>query len=477
MNDTAREPPLELHDAHVRAWEEHTGRRAADANTDTYADAERDAIQTEGASDPPWAEMLARAHPGGKPIYDASYDQAAAMRRAAPKYVREASADAQPSTVIEWRAPLDLAALATQPVPERIYRVGNIMLTGTTGLITGHGGSGKTQLGLHLGACFELGRHFFGETVRQCRAAFISAEDDARDLHYRLVQQAAQLKVSLADLAGFFVYDVSQDDATLIVDDGENVGATARYWALQEELARRGVEAVVLDNLAALCAGNINDPRYATRALALLGKLVPASGNTIVLAHVDKALAKAGYGAQAYSGTAAWHNRARWRWFLCAPNREDDKQEDGLPAGPAPTEDDGSRILEVQKNNAGPIGHMIPLRFVGPTLTGDGVPFGVVASIERANERKWLLRTLAEAEDRGEPVFSSERANRNAHAVLTAISDCPKALRGRPGKRTLFPLLLRLKAEGLLGEKTNYTLSRNHVMVWTVTPKGREEAC
>ena len=54
------------------------------------------------------------------------------------------------------------------------------------------------------------------------------------------------------------------------------------------------------DDVTVDAAGNINDPAYATQALSWLMRLVPPGGNVIVLAHVDKATARAGYGRQAY---------------------------------------------------------------------------------------------------------------------------------------------------------------------------------
>jgi hypothetical protein len=75
----------------------------------------------------------------------------------------------------------------------------------------------------------------------------------------------------------------------------------------------------------------------------LCGQLVPQGGNAVLIAHVDKATAKAGHSREAYSGTAAFHNRARWRWYLFAPNRHEDED-----AGEEAQGDDGRRILEVQ---------------------------------------------------------------------------------------------------------------------------------
>ena len=202
----------------------------------------------------------------------------------------------------------------------------------------------------------------------------------------------------------------------------------------QGGIADRSVQTVIIDNIASTCAGNINDPRYATRALSLLAASCLDAATSSRLAHVDKALAKSGYGAQAYSGTAAWHNRSRWRWYLYAPNVAEDKEEDGLPEDNKddPLDDDGSRVLEVQKNNAGEIGQRIMLHFVGPRLVPIGTD-GIVASIERGSERRWILRQIAKAQDKGDPILRHPSKLQRARAPDRGRR-LPEEAQGQAGK-------------------------------------------
>ncbi len=347
----------------------------------------------------------------------------------------------------QWPQPLPLAELAGMEVPAREYRVGNIMALGTVGLVTGHGGAGKTQMGLHLACCLTLERPFFGFDVRRSKVAFVSAEDDARELHYRLALQARHLGVSLAELAGgLFAYDLSGADSMLLADGGDGrCEPTAAYWLLTEEIEQRAIDVLILDNLMALFAGNVNDPAYVTRAMALLGRLVPAGGNVVVHAHVDKMTARAGHSSQAYSGTAAWHNRARWRWFLYAPNAGADAEPGEEPEG-----DDGRRILEVQKNNAGPAGARVALRLVEGAMLPDGVQDGLIASIRRDKERRDVLAAVREADARGIPVPTAETNRNTAYEALETMPSYPDDLRGRTGKRRLFRLLRQLRADSEL---------------------------
>ena len=131
------------------------------------------------------------------------------------------------------------------------------------------------------------------------------------------------------------------------------------------------------------------------------------------------------------------------------PNRADDAED--VASEP---KDDGRRILEVQKNNAGAWGQRYGLRLVADGAIGlDGGDDSVVASIRRGTDRRWLLQAIGEAQDTGDPIHASERANRaNLHKRLSVFDDYPAAFRGRRGTRSLFALAIRAKADRLLEE-------------------------
>lgn len=341
---------------------------------------------------------------------------------------------------------LDLRAMASTAVPPREYRVGRIMATGTIGEWSGHGGAGKTQCALHLAICLATGLQFFGEPTKPSRVAFVSAEDDANELHRRLAAQATLLNVNLADLDGeLFVYDLTTVDDPALVTAGPDrqLMTTKRYSWLRGELERRGVTVLILDNRSVLYDGEINMPGAAARVLGMLNALVPAGGNVILLSHVDKATARGGYSPEAYSGTAGWHNRARWRWYLFT-------SKDEPQLGELPEPDDGRRILEVQKNNAGPTGARFPLQLVDGRIQADGIHGGIVASIERSNERKALLKAIGEAIEREIHVPTAESGLSTAHEALEAMPSFPAAFRGRSGRQRLFKSLRQLRADRVL---------------------------
>lgn len=349
------------------------------------------------------------------------------------------------------------------------------MPIGTPGLIGAHGGMGKTQLIIDLLLAVAADAPFMGLDTIGTVCALLSDEDDARDLHYRIAAQCKRRGMSMAEVGNrLFVYPATEHsgEPLLIATRDGVVEPTHRYMSLRAELIRRGVKFLALDNVAALCAFNLNDPSLATQAIALLGQLVPAEGNVVLIAHVDKLTAKAGYSTQGYSGTAAWHNRCRWRWFLFAPGRADDAEEGEEEPG-----DDGRRILEVQKINAGTWGQRYALRF-GPdgSIGLDGAEDTIVSTVRRGIERRWVLQQIAKADATGDPIHASEKANRNLHKRLSVLEGFPRAFRGRKGTRVLFALAERAKADGLLAEGLVKKAGRYAAPVWRLTDAGRAEA-
>ena len=63
---------------------------------------------------------------------------------------------------------------------------------GYLSLLAGHGGVGKTSIAKYLAACIGAGRPFFGLPVERRRVLYLSCEDRADVLHWRLARICAQ---------------------------------------------------------------------------------------------------------------------------------------------------------------------------------------------------------------------------------------------------------------------------------------------
>src|SRR5690606_31010764 len=73
----------------------------------------------------------------------------------------------------------------SEPPPRR-WLVPELMPRGNVTLLYGDGGLGKSTLALQLAVSTALGGHWLGRPVVQGEVLYLSAEDDAPELHRRL---------------------------------------------------------------------------------------------------------------------------------------------------------------------------------------------------------------------------------------------------------------------------------------------------
>jgi len=179
---------------------ERDARRALELGASAAAIITRDALG--GAADV--ADLIESANGAG-------VDLAALVAMARPVAGHAAAA-----VPIDWPAPLDLTALAeSDPLPPR-HIVPDWLPAGEVTLLAGHGGAGKSQLALYTAACVCLGRAWCGLEADPRPVTYVSAEDGADVLHWRLTRIAAHLGVTLADLSALRIIDASHIDAELM---------------------------------------------------------------------------------------------------------------------------------------------------------------------------------------------------------------------------------------------------------------------
>jgi hypothetical protein len=254
---------------------------------------------------------------------------------------RAAAEPEKPALPIE----LDLVALAGSEPEPPAFIVKDWLPQGEATLFAGHGGTGKSMVALTLAACIASGRPFFGLDTKQRRTAFLSLEDAKPVLHWRLARICAWLDVGMDQLAGrLLLWDGADSEAALMTETRDGAQLTHVYEWLRQRMA--GVQVLVLDGASDAFDANENQRAPVRRFIRALRQLIPADGAVVLLAHVDKGSARSADTSQGYSGSTAWSNSVRARWYL-RKEREDD---DGL-------------LLEVQKSNLAASGHSLRLRW------------------------------------------------------------------------------------------------------------------
>lgn len=254
-------------------------------------------------------------------------DEAMALEYGRPRDVATAvPAAALPVPVTHLRE-VSLAGFMAADPASIGYAIHPILPRGVVALFGGHGGAGKSTAALTLmahGACGEswLGFHPDG----MIRSVYASLEDPGDLVRYRLRRIAETFNLDPRKIeANLRVLDCTGADATLAAetnDFGVRGLITTRLFDEMSEAAT-GTDAIVVDNASDAFSGNENERRGVRAFMRLLADLARRhDAAVLLLAHIDKAAARAGSAGNSYSGSTAWHNSARSRVALLVQEDE-----------------------------------------------------------------------------------------------------------------------------------------------------------
>ncbi len=349
---------------------------------------------------------------------------------------------------------VDLHDLAHAEVPAPAHIIERLLPERAVTLLGAHGGTGKTLLALFLAVCVATGRAFLGHAVKRSRVILYSAEDGAAILRYRLRRILAHLGVDPAELDGWlFVLDMTQAEPVLYREERNGGVPTERYHWLAERVAEFAADVVVIDNASDTFDANLISTPRVRQFIRLLGRLVQErSGAVLLLAHLDKAAAKAGHSAEGYSGAAAWNNCVRSRLFLFAA-------------------EGGAVILEHQKANYGPKAEDMALHWQDGLLVPAGEAGDPAAPLIEFQRLRTVLRLIRDFNERGEAISTATQAPNNAYRLMHRAQTFPPRL----GRSQLFELLRNAERQKLIERELYKNAARVEKERWTLTDKGRAE--
>jgi RecA-family ATPase len=267
--------------------------------------------------------------------------------------------------------PLTYIDIAREPIPAREWAVLNRIPARNVTLLSGEGAIGKTILLLQLSAAHVLGRDWIGTLPEPGAVIYLSCEDDDDEMCRRLEAIAAAYQVTRSELAsnGLRIVSMVGKNALLGVADRKGlVQRTDLFEQLYTEAVSIRPKAVILDTAADVFGGDEISRAQTRQFLTLLRSLAIASGAAVILsAHPSLTGISTDTGL---SGSTAWHNSVRARLYF--------KPEPDL-------KDPELRVLEVKKNNYGPVAEEILLRW----RNGVFVPEPRTGSLEQmAADRK-----------------------------------------------------------------------------------------
>jgi len=327
------------------------------------------------------------------------------------------------------QVPTALGANITLPVPV----VGSLVPRREPTLIGGHGGAGKSVLGLILGAHVAAGKAWAGHPCVQGRVLIVSLEDDASLVNYRLSRIADTYALDRDMIEeNITIVDGSDGDAALVSEMSEFGNTRLVDMPAMEELreAAAGCVLIVVDNASDAFDGNENNRRQVRGFMRRLKHIARENdAGLILLAHIDKAAAKYGANGNSYSGSTAWHNSARSRLALSIS-------------------DIGTVEVRQEKRQLGRLAEPIQLRW-----TDTGVLYPLERKETSARDRDdeaGVMAALHAAWVAGVDVGTARVGSTTAQHVLATFSEFPKQLHGPKGRVAFWNAIDKLQAAGKL---------------------------
>lgn len=332
--------------------------------------------------------------------------------------------------------------------PAPAYTVEPFVPVGEVTLMGGHGGAGKSILALILAAHYAASVPWFGLVVKGGRVLYVSLEDPANLIKYRLMRiiETYNLPVEAVE-KNLMILDGSESGAALMVESSEHgIRSLTRTQIMDEvEETAQGCGLIIIDNASDAFDCEENQRRQVRRFIRELRTLARENNaGLILLAHIDKAAARFGANGNTYSGSTAWHNSVRSRLAL--------------------TEKDGHVELVQEKLNAGKkLDRAIRLTWADGVLIPDGdIAEGLEAKGQEDINKATVLRAIEKTISDGIDVPTARTGPKTTHGTLERFPDLPSHLRGTRGRQAFYAALTTLHREGAL-QVEEYTTSSRHI--------------
>lgn len=366
-----------------------------------------------------------------------------------------------------WPAPLDLESLAAREPERPKFILHDWMPCGYATLLAGHGGVGKSGIALHLAVCIAAGVPFFGQELERRRVLYLSCEDREGVLHWRLRRICSHLGLDLATLRGWLdVLDLVGLDTVLWERDPRTgYTVTPSFGRLGDRVKEQQTELLVVDGISDTFAGNENVRTEVKRYVnALVSLIDPERGAVLLVGHIAKLSAATASTSEGYSGSTAWHNSVRARWYLYPETVQ--AEDGGRP------ERTGELLLELQKSNLGRTDQEMSFAwddaahlFLGRRIEAPGaLERGIRDRVEREGIEAAFRACAAATPPISVPAATT--GPRTAYHVLSVQKNFPDSLRKKKQDSKRFRRLIEeMRAMGIVREDSIRRASDRHYTV------------
>jgi RecA-family ATPase len=306
-------------------------------------------------------------------------------------------------------------------------------------LISGEGAIGKSILLLQLLAASSLSEPWIGcLSPRPGPTIYLGAEDEQDEIRRRLAAildyHGAKFSALIAN--GFKALAYAGKDAVLAeFDRNGRIRPTTLFGDLYTEAVALRPSAIVIDTVSDVFLGDEIKRDQVRQFGSLMRKLaIDADTAAIMSAHPSLSGMKSGSGL---SGSTQWHNTVRGRAYFKKPISEDDEGN-----GDETKPDDGRRELHFLKNQFGPLGHRISLRWsnglwLPPASQAEDTSAAAAAQIDEL-----FLGLLRRFSAQGRDVSP----NLSPNYAPARFAEQPEAKKARASRRTLAAAMERLIA-------------------------------
>lgn len=332
------------------------------------------------------------------------------LRATAERYadVRDAFDDltlGSPEDVDEDAYDFPLSSYAGVDPAPRQWIVGGLVPRGFVTLLAGHGGTGKSLLGLMLQIAGAAGQQFVGRATTAPRSLGFYGEEDRPELARRAYDVCRGLKIDRAVPDHAYVRPLHGEDSVIALWNGTRLVKTDLYRKFEQRIKVRTPDVVVLDNIARLFSGNENDRAHVTQFITMLEHwAIEYQCGVLLIGHPSK-------GGAEYSGSTHWEAGVRSRLYFTRPESAE---------GQDPREVADLRLLSVGKANFGPAGDQIRLRWINGCFQTDW--FHAVGD-RSDNADAFFLACLDILYARHEAVDHKRNSKRYAPRVMTDMLD------------------------------------------------------